>query len=37
MGPDAAERLIGNLQRSNPSKSRAWCAEKALYDLERGR
>ncbi|MGB0564030.1 MAG: hypothetical protein ACPGVO_19850 [Spirulinaceae cyanobacterium] len=37
VGPGAANRLISNLQRKNPGKSRAWCADKALYDLERGR
>ena len=35
VGREAAERLIINVLLNNPSKSRAWCADKAWRDLER--
>ena len=35
VGQEATERLIINVLLDNPSKSRAWCSDKALRDLER--
>ncbi|BAU11856.1 hypothetical protein LEP3755_23590 [Leptolyngbya sp. NIES-3755] len=33
----AAERLIAQMQRKHPEKSRQWCIEKVKYDLQRDR
>jgi hypothetical protein len=33
VGKETAERLIVNVLLNNPSRSRAWCADKALQDL----
>lgn len=33
----AAERLVDQMQRKHPEKSRSWCIEKVKYDLERDR
>ncbi|QQE67287.1 hypothetical protein GFS31_40000 [Leptolyngbya sp. BL0902] len=32
-----SERLVRQVAASNPGKTGAWCAEKALWDLERDR
>ncbi len=37
VGKQAAKRLIQQVQRSHPDRSRDWCADKALFDLERDR
>jgi hypothetical protein len=37
VGKETAERLIVNVLLNNPSRSRAWCADKALHDLIRDR
>jgi len=33
----AAERLVTQMQRKHPERSREWCIEKVKYDLERDR
>lgn len=33
----AAERLVDQMQRKHPEKSRSWCIEKVKYDLARDR
>ncbi|MBE9013240.1 hypothetical protein IQ250_23870 [Pseudanabaenaceae cyanobacterium LEGE 13415] len=33
----AAERLVSQMQRKHPEKSRQWCIEKVKYDLARDR
>lgn len=33
----AAERLVDQMQRKHPEKSRQWCVEKVKYDLARDR
>lgn len=33
----ATERLIAQMQRKHPEKSRQWCIEKVKYDLQRDR
>ena len=35
VGKATAERLINSTLLNNPGQSRAWCADKALYDLNR--
>lgn len=35
LGSEATERLIVSVLLDNPTKSRAWCSDKALRDLER--
>ncbi|ABW32900.1 hypothetical protein [Acaryochloris marina] len=35
IGHEATERLIVSVLLDNPTKSRAWCMDKALRDLER--
>jgi hypothetical protein len=35
VGRETAERLILAVFLNNPKKSRQWCADKALYDLDR--
>lgn len=37
VGHQTAERLIVSVLLNNPSRSRAWCADKALQDLIRDR
>jgi hypothetical protein len=37
VGKQTAERLIVNVLLNHPSRSRAWCADKALQDLMRDR
>jgi hypothetical protein len=37
LGLDATDRLMHNVALRYPEKSRQWCAEKALFDLERDR
>jgi hypothetical protein len=37
VGKETAERLIVNVLLNNPSRSRAWCVDKALQDLMRDR
>jgi hypothetical protein len=37
VGKQTADRLIVNVLLNNPSRSRAWCADKALQDLIRDR
>ena len=37
VGHQTAERLIVNVLLNNPSRSRAWCADKALQDFRRDR
>jgi hypothetical protein len=37
VGKETAERLIVNTLLNHPSRSRAWCADKALQDLMRDR
>ncbi len=32
-----SERLIRQLAAANPRRSRRWCVEKAIYDLQRDR
>lgn len=34
---DTSERLVRQVAASHPGKTGAWCAEKALWDLERDR
>jgi hypothetical protein len=34
---DTSERLVRQVAASNPGKTGVWCAEKALWDLERDR
>lgn len=33
----AAERLVEQMQRKHPERSRQWCIEKVKYDLQRDR
>lgn len=33
----AAERLVDQVQRKHPERSRQWCIEKVKYDLQRDR
>ncbi|GAP97743.1 hypothetical protein NIES2104_42900 [Leptolyngbya sp. NIES-2104] len=33
----AAERLVDQMQRKHPERSRQWCIEKVKYDLQRDR
>lgn len=35
IGREVTERLIVSVLLDNPTKSRAWCSDKALRDLER--
>jgi hypothetical protein len=37
VGKAASARLIEQLRRKHPDRSRDWCADKALFDLERDR
>lgn len=37
VGRGPADRLIQQLQQRHPERSRDWCADKALFDLERDR
>lgn len=37
VGRDVAERLIKNATLRYPGRDRVWCADKALYDLQRDR
>lgn len=37
VGASAAHRLIEQLSFKHPERSREWCADKALFDLERDR
>lgn len=37
LGKKPAARLIEQLQQRHPERSRSWCADKALFDLERDR
>ena len=37
VGKKPADRLIEKLQQRHPERSREWCADKALFDLERDR
>jgi hypothetical protein len=32
-----SERLIENIAFNNPGKSKRWCVEKAIYDIQRDR
>ncbi|MGB3203270.1 MAG: hypothetical protein WBA99_20355 [Nodosilinea sp.] len=34
---DISNRLVMNVAKKNPDKDGAWCAEKALWDIERDR
>jgi hypothetical protein len=34
---ETSERLVRQVAGNNPGKSGQWCAEKALWDLERDR
>lgn len=35
--PRVSERLIERIEFNNPGKSKRWCAEKAIYDIQRDR
>ncbi len=37
LGRAASDRLIDQLSLKHPERSREWCADKALFDLERDR
>lgn len=32
-----SERLISQISLAHPQKSRRWCVEKAIYDIQRDR
>ena len=35
--PETSARLVADIKMRNPEKSLGWCAEKAIYDIERDR
>lgn len=34
---DTSRRLVAHIRALNPDKNLEWCAEKAIYDIERDR
>ena len=35
--PDTSHRLVADIKVRNPDRTLEWCAEKAIYDIERDR